>query len=91
MSAMHEDMHQRACEEEKNGQIGDGRGDMRTVLRHQEVSTDREKSDQCDIRGRREKAASLVLVVAVIHCDSRSMFEKHGFMWTCMHAALSPY
>ena len=67
MSAMHEDVQQRACEEEEKGQIGDGRGDMRAVLRHQEVSPDREEPDQRNIRRRREKAAALALVIAMIH------------------------
>jgi hypothetical protein len=63
VAPVHEHVHQRARQEEKPSQIGDGGGDMGAVLGHQEISGDDEEADQSDICAGGKKSALFPVTV----------------------------
>lgn len=67
MAAMHEDVQQRTSQDEEERQIGDGRGDMRAVFCHEEISANRQKTDQRDINCRGKEAGLSGLMIIMVH------------------------
>jgi hypothetical protein len=79
MAPVHKDVQQRARQDEEQGQIGDGGRNMRAVLRYEEISCDREESDEDNIDTGREKSASFARGIAVIHrFPHRSLRTSHN-------------
>jgi hypothetical protein len=76
MAAVHENVHQRAGEDQQKGPIPQVWDEMRPMLGHEEEATDREKADQDDISGGSKKAAFTAIVVTVIHACAPPSLDR---------------
>src|SRR5262249_26657397 len=71
MASVHEQVEQRAGEKQQPGQVRHEPDEMRAMLRHQEESGDRQKSDDGEVDAGCEKAVPAAVVATVIHLQLR--------------------
>jgi hypothetical protein len=76
MAAMHEDVHQRAGEDQQERPIPQVRDEMRPMLGHQIEPADRQKADQHEVRARGKEAAFSAIMTIVIHSYSPQMLDR---------------
>jgi hypothetical protein len=75
VAAMHEDMHQRACQHEKIGQHAEH---MRLVLGQQKEPDDRQETDQYNPHAPRAMVSRAVMASLLAHVAHGALNDRHG-------------
>jgi hypothetical protein len=76
VTTVHEDVQQRASQEQKPGQPSQ---EMSPMFRDQKESADREKGYEDQVCTRGEKAACPVVMATVFHCNSPPVSRRARF------------